>query len=97
METKPSSLTIETTPEENKAEIRPEFDLGSPVTPMENAKNSISTKDVQAALPHIARQYTRYLRVNTSEETKALDGQLDTILGMKLFPYLYKIYSRSEY
>ena len=89
METKPS-LTIETTTEGENATIRTEFDLGSPIIPMETAKcvKTVSTADVQAALPHIARQYTRYLRVNTSEETKALDGQLDTILGRKL-SYLY--------
>ena len=64
-------------------ETKPEIDLGSPIGPMECGiwKDQPSTADVQAALPHIARQYTRYLRVNTSEETKALDGQLDTILG----------------
>ena len=89
MEAKPSSLTIETTSSEENTQIRPEFDLGSPQTPIETPKElkTISTADVQAALPHIARQYTRYLRVNTSEETKALDGQLDTILG-RLLPYL---------
>ncbi|KAI6648873.1 hypothetical protein LOD99_6947 [Oopsacas minuta] len=77
MENKPP-LTIET-----KSDIRPDFDLGSPITPSEpvSGADHPSTADVQAALPHIARQYTRYLRVNTSEETKALDGQLDTILG----------------
>ena len=64
-------------------ETKPDFDLGSPIGHLENGfgKDQPSTADVQAALPHIARQYTRYLRVNTSEETKSLDGQLDTILG----------------
>ena len=83
MESKPS-LTIET-----KSEIRPDFDLGSPITPIGPGieKEHPSTADIHAALPHIARQYTRYLRVNTSEETKALDGQLDTILGKSSFIY----------
>ena len=64
-------------------ETKPDFDLGSPIGHLECGfgQDQPSTADVQAALPHIARQYTRYLRVNTSEETKSLDGQLDTILG----------------
>ena len=79
MDTKPSFLPLE----KGEERTENEFDLGSPLTPMEPAeeKKAPTFVDVQATLPHMSRQYTRYLRVNTSEETKALDGQLDTILG----------------